>query len=396
MLSQLNLARVYHMHDWGAKNSRALSKRFAASLIGIFRRAFGWSLQTGRETITHSLMLTSANEMGLSTPRPKIGFENRSFLAPSNFLFAYCSCQGETILHLTDPTTMIPLIHNKEHGVMCNSILETKTLQDEAAAYAWVESRLWPDGPVCPHCGGFDRISKMGGKSTRIGVYKCYQCRKQFSVKVGTVFEDSHVPMRLWLQAIFLLCSSKKGISSNQLHRTLGVTLRTAWFMSHRIREAMRIIGVPPMGGDGGIIEVDETFVGRVEGVPKQRTGSAHKNVVLTLVERGGEARSFHVDSTRHIQEAAKCLAFEIPTAAAFHIFRCAESILRRYYEAVVGKLPKRQMRNWGSYIRYLKECGADVRVITILEQIQDLHRNPVIHPETRMKRRGIIPNWHS
>ena len=95
-----------------------------------------------------------------------------------------------------------------------SSILEAKVLQDEAAAYAWVEDRIWPEGPVCPHCGGVDRISKMGGKSTRIGVYKCYQCRHQFSVKVGTVFEDSHVPMRLWLQAMLLLCSSKKGIST--------------------------------------------------------------------------------------------------------------------------------------------------------------------------------------
>jgi transposase-like protein len=192
---------------------------------------------------------------------------------------------------------VIPLIHNKELGIMCNSILEAKTLQDEAAAYAWVESRLWPDGPICPHCGAFDRISKMGGKSTRIGVYKCYQCRKQFTVKIGTVFEDSHVPMRLWLQAIFLLCSSKKGISSNQLHRILGVTLKTAWFMSHRIREAMRTCGLSPMGGGGGAVEADETFIGRKEGSIKRR-GHGHKNAVLSLVDRNsGQVRSFHVDS---------------------------------------------------------------------------------------------------
>ena len=180
-----------------------------------------------------------------------------------------------------------------------SSIIEGKVLQDEAAAYAWVEARIWPEGPVCPHCGGVDRISKMSGKSTRIGAYKCYQCRQKFTVKIGTVFEDSHVPMRLWLQAMFLLCSSKKGISSNQLHRTLGVTLKTAWFMAHRIRAAMQTVGLPPMGGPDSIVEVDETFIGRVEGVPKQRSGSAHKNVVLTLVERGGSARSFHIDSTR-------------------------------------------------------------------------------------------------
>src|SRR6202035_2087194 len=182
-----------------------------------------------------------------------------------------------------------------------SSILEAKVLQDETAAYAWVEARIWPDGPVCPHCGGVNRISKMGGKSTRIGVYKCYQCRKQFSVKVGTVFEDSHVTMRLWLQAMFLLCSSKKGISSNQLHRTLGVTLKTAWFMSHRLREAMRIIGVEPMGGAGKTVEIDETIIGRISDAPKHVGPGEHfslRNTVLALVERGGSARTFHVEGT--------------------------------------------------------------------------------------------------
>lgn len=178
---------------------------------------------------------------------------------------------------------------------MSKSVLDAKALHDEAAAYAWVEARLWPDGPVCPHCGGLDRISKMQGKSTRIGVYKCYQCRKQFSVKVGTVFEDSHVPMRFWLQAVYLMCSSKKGVSSNQLHRTLGVTLKTAWFMSHRLREAMRVVGSDPLGGEGEIVEIDETFIGRKPGVEVRR-GSQHKHAVLTLVERGGSARSFHID----------------------------------------------------------------------------------------------------
>jgi len=181
---------------------------------------------------------------------------------------------------------------------MSNSILSAKVLQNEAAAIAWVEARVWPEGPVCPHCGGVERISKMGGKATRIGLWKCYQCRKQFTVKVGTIFESSHVAMHLWLQAMYLLCSSKKGISSNQLSRTLGVTLKTAWFMSHRIREAMRVLGLEPMGGPDRIVEADETFIGRLEGEPKRAKGSAHKNVVLTLVERGGAARSFHVDST--------------------------------------------------------------------------------------------------
>ncbi|MGY3575690.1 MULTISPECIES: IS1595 family transposase [unclassified Bradyrhizobium] len=182
------------------------------------------------------------------------------------------------------------------------SVISAKHFHDEEAAYAFVEARLWPNGPVCPHCGGADRISKMGGKSTRIGTYKCYQCRKPFTVKVGTIFEASHVPMRHWLQAIFLMTSSKKGISSNQLHRTLGCTLKTAWFISHRIREAMRVNGLmmPPMGSGGKIVEADETFVGFVEGQPKTgRQAWSNRNVVFTLVERGGSARSFHVDGVR-------------------------------------------------------------------------------------------------
>ncbi len=163
------------------------------------------------------------------------------------------------------------------------SVLSDKHFHDEAAAYAWVEARVWPEGPVCPHCGGVERIGKMGGKSTRIGTYKCYQCRKPFSVKVGTVFEASHVPMTLWLQAMFLMTSSKKGISSNQLHRTLGVTLKTAWFMSHRLRLAMQAVGLGPMGGEGATVEVDETFIGNIKGMPKPKSGFAHKHAVLTL-----------------------------------------------------------------------------------------------------------------
>ena len=109
---------------------------------------------------------------------------------------------------------------------MKQSIISNSYFHNEQAAYDFVESRLWPEGPVCPHCGGKERISKMNGNSTRIGMYKCYACRKPFTVKIGTIFEDSHIPMRYWLQAIFLMSSSKKGISANQLHRTLGVTLK--------------------------------------------------------------------------------------------------------------------------------------------------------------------------
>ena len=181
---------------------------------------------------------------------------------------------------------------------MSTSVLSAKALQDEKAAYAWVESQVWPEGPICPHCGGVERISLMKGKSTRIGLYKCYQCRKPFTVKVGTVFKFSHIPMRIWLQAMVLMTSSKKGISTNQLHRVLGVSLKSAWFMSHRIREAMRVVGVGPLGGAGAVVEVDETFFGQVKGEPKRR-GTGHKHVVLSLIERGGSARSFHVEGTR-------------------------------------------------------------------------------------------------
>jgi transposase-like protein len=180
---------------------------------------------------------------------------------------------------------------------MAHPVLDQKHFHDEHAAYAYLEARIWPTGPICPHCGGVERIGKLKGKSTRIGVYKCYQCRKPFRATVGTVFEASHIPLRLWLQAIHLMASSKKGISSNQLHRVLGLTLKSAWFMSHRIREAMRVLGMEPMGGAGMVVEVDETFIGRLEGQPKGKNGYAHKNVVLTLVERGGSARSFHIDS---------------------------------------------------------------------------------------------------
>ena len=186
---------------------------------------------------------------------------------------------------------------------MAESILSQPYFHNEEAAYAFVEAHGWPHGPVCPKCGVIGRAGKLGGASTRIGVWKCYECRKPFTVKVGTIFESSHIALRLWLQAIFLIASSKKGISSNQLHRTLGITLKSAWFMSHRIREAMRIDG-DVFGIGGGSVEVDETFIGRdktkkPDGVKKGR-GYEHKNKVLSLVDRTtGQARSIVVDDLK-------------------------------------------------------------------------------------------------
>jgi len=185
------------------------------------------------------------------------------------------------------------------------SLLNKEHLQNEAKAYDWIEAHIWPEGATCPKCGEQERVSKMKGKATRLGLYKCYACRKQFRVTVGTIFEKSKVPLHIWLQAFYLVAGSKKGISANQLHRTLGVTLKTAWFMGHRIREAMRHGSfMPPMGGEGEVVEVDETIYGRAATHPKGPvhsarkqgiTNSAHKNVILSLVQRDGGVRSFHV-----------------------------------------------------------------------------------------------------
>ena len=193
------------------------------------------------------------------------------------------------------------------------SALSAPHFHNEEAAYEYVEARIWPQGPVCPHCGGVERISKMQGKSTRIGAYKCYQCRKPFTVKIGTIFEASHVPMNIWLQAMYLIAGSKKGISSNQLHRTLGVTLKTAWFMSHRIREAMASGSDRIMGGNGGEVEADETFIGNKK---EAKVGASyhHKMKVFSLVERRtGVARSFVIDKV-NAAEIAPIIARNVST----------------------------------------------------------------------------------
>jgi transposase-like protein len=186
-------------------------------------------------------------------------------------------------------------------------------MHDEAAAFAHVEAMLWPDGPVCPHCGVVDRAYRLEGVRTkatkknpegkvRHGLWKCRECRKQFTVRKGTIFEESHLPLHLWLQAIHLMVSSKKGISSHQLHRVLGITYKSAWFLTHRIRECMRDGALAPMGGNGGTVEVDETFIGKEPSVTKAKNarGYAHKMKVLTLVDRDTKhARSVVVDDLK-------------------------------------------------------------------------------------------------
>lgn len=185
------------------------------------------------------------------------------------------------------------------------SILSKPYFHDEEAAFAKLESIIWPDGPVCPKCGSL-RAYKMKAnpeKRIRVGLWKCGDCRKQYTVKIGTIFEDSKVPLHKWLQCFHLIASSKKGISANQLHRTLGVTLKTAWFMAHRIREAMRDGDLAPMGGEGEIVEVDETFIGidrtKKPKHSKKGRGYAHKYKVLTLIERGGRARSMVINDLK-------------------------------------------------------------------------------------------------
>lgn len=183
--------------------------------------------------------------------------------------------------------------------------------QDADKAREYLEAQRWPNGPVCPHCeAGQDKVTavvaKKEGAKTRPGLYQCNACRQQFTVTVGTVFERSHVPLNKWLLATYLLSASKKGMSAHQLHRTLGVAYKTAWFMAHRIREAMTEENPGPLGGEGQIVEADETYIGKAPGRRRKaefvsgkgwvtpRNGQ-EKLKVVSLVERGGRARSVHV-----------------------------------------------------------------------------------------------------
>ena len=194
------------------------------------------------------------------------------------------------------------------------SALSVPYMHDEAAAFAHIEAMLWPDGPICPSCGSVGDAYELNGVRSkpskkrpdgkeRRGLKKCKGCGKQFTVRIGTIFEDSHIDLHLWLQAIYLMTSSKKGISSHQLHRTLGITVKSAWFMSHRIREAMRTDGTVDFGTGGGVVEVDETFIGNDRAVKpkndKKGRGYAHKHKILALVDRStGRAKSIVVEMT--------------------------------------------------------------------------------------------------
>jgi transposase-like protein len=188
---------------------------------------------------------------------------------------------------------------------MAHPVLTALQFHIEEAAFEHIERLLWPNGPVCPHCGATDEhVGRLTGKTSRIGLRKCYACRETFTVRIGTIFEDSHLPLHLWLQVIHLMCSSKKGIATRQIQRMLNCSMKTAWHLTHRIRAAMADGGLGPLGGEGQTVEVDETFIGGKE-ENKHRTrraatrlgGSWGKETVLSLVERNGRVRSMHVAS---------------------------------------------------------------------------------------------------
>src|SRR6185369_800380 len=203
---------------------------------------------------------------------------------------------------------------------MAKSVLSDLRFHSEKAAFDYVEKQLWPHGPTCPHCGEAERLGRLEGVMSKpskkhpegvekIGLWKCYGCRGQFTVRMGTIFEDSHLPLRLWLQAIHLLCASKKGISTRQLQRMLGCGMKTAWHLGHRIRFAMAPGGdVGPLGGAGKIVEADETALttSRKTKKPVGQHRRKPKAIVLSLVERGGHIRSVVLDHrgvARHLRK---------------------------------------------------------------------------------------------
>jgi transposase-like protein len=188
---------------------------------------------------------------------------------------------------------------------MANAVLSELHFHNEEAAFEHVEALLWPNGPVCPHCGAAEEhIGRLNGKSSRVGLRKCYACRETFTVRIGTIFEDSHLALHLWLQVIHLMCSSKKGIATRQIQRMINCSLKTAWHLTHRIREAMKDGALGPLGGEGKTVEADETFIGGKEKnkhkskrAKTRLGGSWGKETVLSLVERKGRVRSMHVAS---------------------------------------------------------------------------------------------------
>jgi len=200
---------------------------------------------------------------------------------------------------------------------------------NETAAREHLEGIRWADGVYCPHCGGYDDIRKLGGAAADKGLWHCKPCRKKFTVTVGTVFERSHIPLSKWLAAFHLMCASKKGISAHQGHRLLGITYKTAWFMWHRIREAMKAGGlsnVPPMGGKGKVVEADETYFGNLpehkapirNNPDRPKFGPGHKRAIVSLVERGGQVRSFYAEKAK-VDDVTKIVRENVDKESRLH-----------------------------------------------------------------------------
>lgn len=220
---------------------------------------------------------------------------------------------------------------------MAKSILSEEHFQNEEAAFEYIEARLWPNGPVCPFCGATsEHIGSLKGKTTRLGLRKCYTCSQPFTVRNKTIFESSHLPLRLWLQVIHLMCASKKGISTRQVQRMLQCSMKTAWHLTHRIREAMNDGGLEPLGGAGKVIEADTAYVGGKEKnkhVGKRKAGNIGgmgKQIVHAIVERDGRVRAHHIPRVNGVtlravldQHAHRASALMTDTAGGYlHVGR--------------------------------------------------------------------------
>lgn len=242
------------------------------------------------------------------------------------------------------------------------SVLKETYFHDEPAAFEALEKIMWPDGPVCSHCGVIGKAGKLEGVRSkpskkspqgevRYGLWKCYACRGQFTVRKGTVFEASHLKLHQWFQAAFLMCSSKKGVSSNQLHRTLGCTLKTAWFVSMRLREAMAEGKLNPFGFGGGAVEADETYIGQKRGWKKQ-TGGYHKMKVLTLINRDTKQAKSTVMTTINSETVKQVVLQNVAREARLMTDEAS------YYNRVGKLLGDHQAVNHGAdeYVRYTED----------------------------------------
>ena len=202
---------------------------------------------------------------------------------------------------------------------MAKSVLSAKYFRDEKEAFAYLEAHLWPLGPVCPFCGEMERVGRLNGATTRPGLCKCYACKKPFTVRMGTIFESSHLALHLWLQVIHLMCASKKGVSTRQIQRMLNCSMKTAWFLTHRIREAMAPAkDAGPIGGEGKIVEADETFLANSKRT-KKRPGYQHKVAILSLVERGSKTRSVVLSKAPDRQSIMAALSEHVHPESTLH-----------------------------------------------------------------------------